>query len=174
MKQIFIIGTLHGGWTPGQELQGELEKIKPDQLLVEICDSDLKDGEIDGYPPEMIFAYQWAKENQVPVVGYDSRIKVFKDGVSDQDNQDLIEKQKQQFGQLSWKDANKLENRGLFKGEDYYKLVDPEKDKLREQEMLDNIKDVIADQGRTVVLTGCGHLGFFEKNLSEAEFPLNK
>jgi len=172
MNQIFIIGTLHAGWTPEDELQEELEKIKPDQLLVEICDQDLRDNKLDDYPPEMIFAYQWAKKNNVSVAGYDSKIKVFKEGVSDQDNQDLIEKQKQRLGYLSWKDANKPENCDLFDDEDCQKLVDPEKDKLREQEMLDNINKEIADQGRIVTLTSCGHLGFFKDNFSEAKFPL--
>jgi len=174
MNQIYIIGTLHAGWTPDKELQEELEKIKPDQLLVEICDSDLQDNKLDDYPPEMVFAYQWAKENQVSVVGYDSKIKVFREGISDEDNQAVIEEQKKQLSHLTWQGANKPENCQLFMKESYEKLVDPAKDKLREQEMLDNIKKAIADQGRVVILTGCGHLDFFKANLSEAKFPLNK
>ena len=174
MNQIYIIGTLHAGWTPESELQEELEKIKPDQLLVEICDSDLQDNKIENYPSEMVFAYQWAKQNQVPVVGYDSKIEVFRDGVGDEDNQIVIEEQKKRLGHITWQEANKPENRALFKSEGYEKLVDPEKDKLREQEMLANIKEVMNNSGRIVILTGCGHLDFFETNFPEAEFPLNK
>ncbi len=172
MRQIYIIGTLHAGWTVENELQEELEKIKPDQLLVEICDQDLVKDKLDKYPPEMVFAYQWAKQNQVPVVGYDSKISVFKQGVSDEENQALIKEQKKQLGHLSWKDANKPENRELFFSEGSRKIVDPEKDKLREQEMVDNIKQVMVDEGKIIVLTGCGHLGFFEINFPEAESPL--
>ena len=174
MNRTLIIGTLHAGWTPVGGLQKELEKLKPDQLLVEICAQDIRDNKIDQYPPEMIFAYHWAKKNQIPVDGYDSKINVFREGVGEKENQAVIKKQKEQFSHLSWKDANKPENRRLFINEDYHRLVDPEKEKKREQEMLSNINERQIDQGTVVILTGCGHLDFFKKKLPGAKLPFVK
>lgn len=36
MQKIFIIGTIHGKYTPKEELGEILEDLKPDQVLVEL------------------------------------------------------------------------------------------------------------------------------------------
>ena len=41
MRKIIIIGTLHVGLTPDNELKEVLEEYNPDQILVEIDEKDL-------------------------------------------------------------------------------------------------------------------------------------
>lgn len=64
MQEYFIIGTLHSGLTPKDELEGLLAEIKPDQLLVELPEGydakDIKDREV--VPDEMLFAHSWAQK----------------------------------------------------------------------------------------------------------------
>jgi len=94
MTNIIIISTLHAGITPNNELEEIFKKYKPDQILVEISQEDIEKNNLNSYPPEMIFTYQWAKSNGIKVAGFDSKINVFKDGVTSADNQELIQKQK--------------------------------------------------------------------------------
>ena len=50
-------------------------------------------------------------------------------------------------------------------------LIDLDKEIKRESEMLRNIRNVIVKKGIVLILTGCGHLDFFEKNIKDAIFP---
>lgn len=93
-RKIIVIGTLHAGITPNNELKEVMESFKPDQLLVEIARDDIVENNVSSYPPEMIFAFEWAKVNNVQVDGFDSKIHVFREGVVPQDNEALIDKQK--------------------------------------------------------------------------------
>ena len=40
-RKIIVIGTLHAGITPNNELKAVIESFKPDQLLVEIANDDI-------------------------------------------------------------------------------------------------------------------------------------
>ena len=81
LRKIIVIGTLHAGITPNNELKDVIESFEPDQLLVEIVNDDIVKNDLSSYPPEMIFAFEWAKSNKVKVAGFDSKIDVFREGV---------------------------------------------------------------------------------------------
>ncbi len=171
MKKIIILGTLHAGLTPEDELKEVLEEYNPHQLLIEIAEEDIKNGKFDSYPPEMVFAYNWAKKNKVKVNGFDSKIDVLRKGMTEEDNQKLIEKQKKLMNIFTWKDMNKTENLKKLDADSAKNLIDQKKEEKREFEMLKNIKNSMIENGKILIITGCGHLDFFEKYISNAIFP---
>jgi len=84
---------------------------------------------------------------------------------------DFIGDQKKAMKNLTWKDMNKKNNLMLLDVSSEEKLIDKKKEIKREQEMLKNIKKKLGT-GNTLIITGCGHLNFFERNLKNAIFPL--
>ncbi|MFH1972091.1 MAG: hypothetical protein ABIJ18_01295 [archaeon] len=172
MRKIIIIGTLHAGLTSKNELQKILEKINPDQLLVEIAEEDIKNGKFDLYPPEMIFAYKWGKKRRINVNGFDSKINVIRKGLTEEDNQQVIKEQKKLMQNLNWKDMNKSKNLKKIKTNSSKKLIDPIKEAKRESELLKNIKKTMIPDGIITIITGCGHLDFFSKHIKGAILPL--
>lgn len=172
MKKIVIIGTVHGDFTPEDELKEVLEEYNPDQLFVEIAAEDIKDGKLAHYPSEMLFAYEWARKNKVRVDGFDSKINGPEEGREKEGEQKLIEEQRKLLNKFSWKEMNKPENLRKFYDSFPKNLVDPKKEEKREFEMLKNIRNHMIKNGRVLIITGCAHLDFFEKNFENAEFPL--
>ena len=170
-RKIIVIGTLHAGITPNNELKEVIESFEPDQLFVEIANDDIVKNDLSSYPPEMIFVLEWAKSNNVKVVGFDSKIDVFREGVMPEDHQAIIEKQKKLIKKLSWKDCNKIENEKLLDVDGMDELIDQDKERVRENEMLKNIESSIIESGTIVVITGMAHLNFFERNIKDAIFP---
>jgi pheromone shutdown protein TraB len=170
-RKIIIIGTLHAGITPANELEEAIKSFSPDQVMVEIIDGDIEKNNLELYPPEMIFALKWAKNNNVKVFGFDSRINVFKNGITPKDNEAVIAKQKELIKNLSWKEFNKIENEKLLDVEELDDLVDKKKEDERESEMLKNIQNNIIENGTVVIITGIAHLDFFEKNIKDAILP---
>lgn len=170
-RKIIVIGTLHAGITPNNELKEVIESFQPDQLLIEIASDDIIKNDLSSYPPEMIFAFEWAKNNNVKVMGFDSKINVFRKGVMPEDNQVTIEKQKKLIKKLSWKDFNKIKNEKLLDVDDLNNLIDQDKERVRENEMLKNIEAHIIESGTVVIITGTAHLNFFERNIKDAIFP---
>jgi len=171
VRKIIVIGTLHGGITSGSELQKVLEEYNPDQLLVEIAQEDLDSNQLSSYPSEMIFASNWAKEKGIRLNGFDSKINVLKEGMTEADNQRVIEEQKALMGKLSWKDMNKASNYEKIETESAKALVDWEKEAERESEMARNAANSMIETGTVVILTGCGNLGLFRKQFKNAIFP---
>ena len=64
MQKIIVIGTVHGGFTPDEELKEVFEEYSPKQLFVEVAEEHVKKNKLKDYPPEMIFTLRWAKENK--------------------------------------------------------------------------------------------------------------
>lgn len=172
MRKIIVIGTLHAGLTPENELKEILVKYHPEQLLVEIAQTDIKNGKFDAYPPEMIFAYHWAKKKKIKVSGFDSKIDSLRKGMTEEDNMGVIEEQKKLMENLTWKDMNRAKHLKKLDTASAQNLVDLDKEEKREFEMLINIKKAMIDQGTTIIVTGCGHLDFFKKHMKSAIFPL--
>ncbi len=168
---IYIIGTIHAGFTPFKELKTILEKLNPNQLLVEIAEVDLKKEKLKNYPPEMVLAYKWAKKNKVKVYGFDSKINELRKGVTKKDTKILIEKQKKLMIGYTWKDMNKKKIMKILSVPLVNKLIDPKILKRRQKEMLRNIKRMIDNKGIVIILTGAGHLSFLEKHFKKAIFP---
>mgnify|MGYP001612470089 CR=1 FL=1 len=170
MRKIIIIGTFHTGLTPNKELKEVLEEIKPDQLLVEITEREIKNDNLRKYLPEMVFAYRWAKKKKIAVSGFDSSINVLSKGMTEKDNKSIIKKQKKLMRGYTWKDFNKEKYLKLLEGSEE-DLIDWKKEQRREKKMLQNIKKAMHSNGIIVIVTGCGHLKFFKKHIKRAVFP---
>ena len=72
MSKLVVIGTLHANLTPEDELLGIIESYTPQQILVEISQTDLGAGNTASYPPEMIAVYRWAQLRGIDVQGFDA------------------------------------------------------------------------------------------------------
>ncbi|NOY35860.1 MAG: hypothetical protein GXP44_03015 [bacterium] len=179
MKKIIIIGTIHGGFTPKEELEEFLSDINPDQVLVELSDEELNDRPRENsIRDEMFAAYDWATRNKKKADCFDIENNTLKKGVTGKEPEFLkFElKVKELLKDYSWKDLNKeepwetpevveLENKITEK------YFNAEKQKEREHEMLDIVRGKLID-GVNAIITGAGHLSFFKKEIPEAAFPL--
>ncbi len=178
MRKIIVIGTVHGGFTPNNELQDVLENFKPGQLLVEIAEEDIKKDNLKEYPSEMICAYNWAKKRKIPVNGFDSTINVLAEGITEEHNKKAIKIQLKRIERYTWKDLNKEEYLKMVDSEllppPLNQLIDEKKMKQREKEMVKNIKKYIHKKGDIIIITGAGNLKIFEKEFPNAIFPYRK
>lgn len=179
-EKIYIIGTLHQGFTPKDELADTLARLEPDLLMVELppADSPVRE-QAEQISDEMKFAFDWAHKHSIPVVCFDTNEGILKVGIDENDPEyiALSDKEKKEAEKHSWKYHNKLVLSGdsevlvswrAFRG----KYIDEEKGNRREEQMLENIRAEIANGMTHVVLTGVGHLLFFERQMPDAEFPL--
>lgn len=180
MKEIIVVGTIHLNWTPKEEIEDVLAELKPDQLLVELSPNELKRSRHESIRDEMFFAYDWAKNNNIPVAVFDIEQSGLKEGVTGKEPE-FIEHEMKSMDLLknySWKDLNKIEPWQIseiasLEKEIEEKYFDKEKSKQREFQMLKNIKEKLID-GRNVVVTGAGHLTFFKEHLPEAKLPFRE
>jgi len=176
MKTITLVGTLHGGLTPKNELEEVLEGLKPDQLFVELTPNELKEIEnTKSIRDEMIFALRWAKKNGIKVDIFDRNEGELKKGATGKEPAflKLLEEGDRIIKKYSWKELNKEEpwKTQPLKGiEDKINemVVDAKKAREREEEMIKNIKEKMISSGKIVILTGAGHLTFFEKRIPNA------
>lgn len=127
---------------------------------------------------EMGFATTWASTKSIPVGFFDTGMSVLKEGVSEEDPeyQELVNREIWEAQAFSWQELNKKEpwKKGRLadvQWEFWRKYIDPHKWEVREEKMLENIKRLKIPQGTVLILTGAGHLDFFERELPEAEFP---
>lgn len=169
MQKIIFIGTIHG-FTPIKDLEEIFEKYKPNQILIEICQKDVLNNSIESYPKEMIEAYHWAKNNKIKVVGFDSKINVFAEKKTEEDNKKVIEEEGEIIKKHGWKDFNKEKFLELLDKLENG-LTDERKFRLRQEKMFCNITDNLAE-GTNIIITGAGHLKFFENKFPVAIFPL--
>lgn len=171
---MIFIGTLHGGITPVKELINLIGKFHPDQILVEIVDSDLTRGSVAKYPSEMRAVLAWARRRKVSIKGFDARISTFKEGLTVQDNKKTIRDQLKIIGDRSWKLFNKDRYLKMLDTPSFDALVDMKKYRQREYRMAKNIRKRASKSGSVVVVTGCGHLSYFESVFRQAKFPLRR
>jgi len=176
MQKIIVIGTVHGGFTPDEELKEVFEEYSPKQLFVEVAEEHVKKNKLKDYPPEMIFTLRWAKENKLQVNCFDIVGSVLKKGVTKKEIKDLIEESSElvKKSKLTWKDMNKEKNLKLLDTPNYLKISDRKKEKVRELKMLVNIKKAMLKSGTILIVTGVGHLKFFEMHFKNAKFPFRK
>ena len=73
MNTKYLIGTIHSGHTDKKELAHVLENIDPDQVLIELPEgfSEASVREREVVPDEMLFAYDWTRENGVSRACFD-------------------------------------------------------------------------------------------------------
>src|SRR3989344_1541834 len=110
MRKVIFIGTIHG-FTPEKELKKILDNIKPIQILIKVPKEDIGKIKLDNYPPEMVFAYNYAKTNGIKVSGFDFKVRHNKIAKNEQ-YFDLIKKQEGiiKENRFTWKDLNKEKN----------------------------------------------------------------
>jgi hypothetical protein len=172
MRRIYIVGTVHNMLPKYEaELKSILKNINPDQILVEIADKDIKQKKFDNYPKEMVYAYQWATKNNKQAVGFDSEIKIEK-RLSKKAKKEYEKKSFDLVAKFDWKELNKPEYDNYEEINDLLaKLIDNKKHKARQKEMLENIFKLINEDEVVLILTGVGHLKYFEENIKDAIFP---
>lgn len=177
MRNIYIIGTLHG-FTPIEDLSDILEKLNFTQILIELPeDAPEKFKENNDIRDEMMWTYQWAKKKGVKVGLFDEYQPLFKKGMSVEspEYKEYVEKEREFLKKYTWQDFNKvefLEKLNLHTEEIEEKLFDRMKSRKREKKMLENIKRLMSAEGNVVIITGVSHLDFFKKNLENATIPL--
>ncbi len=173
MNNLIFIGTLHAGFTKNDELAEVVIKQKPDIILVEIEQSKLEENNISQYPPEMIFLAELARKISVQLFGFDSSIDVLKQGKTEADNIEIIKKQSEIISCYNWKQFN---NPNICSKLDFFnnELIDIQKWDAREGELYKNISKIHKRNRnkRIVIITGCGHIKFFQNKFPKALFPL--
>ena len=173
MNNIFFIGTLHCGFTENSELEDIIRSLNPSLLLLEMLDTDIINNTITWYPNEMIFGMKLAQSMKVDYLWFDSKLSVLKKWVTKRNEQEIIEKQELIIKKYSRKDFNKEElNKKLSHISD--SIIDQEKWNQRENEMKTNIIDILLKQKnkKIMIITGVGHIPFFQKKFPKANFPL--
>lgn len=178
MKKVIIIGTIHLRWTPKEELWEVLSDLNPDQVLVELSDEELHvRPRSASIRDEMFFAYDWAVEHNTLVNFFDTEDSPLKDGITGEEPE-FVEhelKCKELLKNYSWKDLNKREPWRISEVKELEDVIiekyfDVEKSIEREQKMLNTIVDKLIE-GTNVIVTGAGHLSFFEKEIPDAILP---
>jgi len=177
MQRVVVIGTLHLGLTPKSELKKTLDELDPDQLLVELPADKSVRVDAAAHSDEMQFAANWAGTKGIPVNFFDINTgSILKgDNVEDDpDYQKLVAEEITEAKAYTWKQLNSKApwekgrlgeiGRNMFR--DY---IDLEKWNAREVSMLENIERLMLRDGTIIILTGAGHLDFFENNLPGAD-----
>ena len=178
MIQLYIIGTLHLGYTPLHELEEEIGKINPDMIGVEICQKDINNNSIESYPPETQHMLKYAQNNNITYFGFDSHTNTFNENIDVKEiEKELIEEQLKIVEKYSWKEFNNTEIAKLLNTSKEEELIDSQKFKQRQEEMIQNIKNIISnleENTKVVIITGCGHLASLGGEFPNAKFPLRK
>lgn len=90
--------------------------------------------------------------------------------MNDVDNLKAIKDSKLLLNNLSWKEMNREQNLKILETINK-RLVDPIKEQKRNFQMIKNIKKKMIQNGKILIVTGCGNLKYFEKHIKEAIYP---
>jgi len=180
MNTKYVIGTIHSGHTDKKELADVLEDIDPDQVLIELPEGFSKASvrEREVVPDEMLFAYDWTRENGVSRACFDVDSGIIEDYFSEDysedsdEYQEFLDFQDKIIENHNWKDFNKDENLDLLDHPLEDTLFDKAVLKQREKDMLINIKEKIISEGDVAIVTGASHLQFFQKHLENAQLTI--
>ncbi len=178
MRKIYIIGTIHGGYTPHLELEEVLRNIQPDQALVELSHKPNEDtAEKDSFRSEMLFAYNWAEENgiKVEIFDVDDDHVYFNEGYGPKSSEyrKLHKEQEEIIKKYTWKQFNRKEFNELLDHPLLEIIFSKEQEEIREAKMIQNIKRKMISEGRVVIISGAGHLKYFADSLPNTFVPLN-
>ncbi len=168
MLKLYVIGTIHNIISQ-REITQILNKYLPDQVFIEISPKDLKRRKFAEYPKEMIFAFNWATRKKIQVIGFDSNI-VYMKKISKQKLRKINKEEMKRTKNHNWKEQNKSKYDHEL-DDLLYQAINKLKFKRRQKEMLKNINKSSIKKGKALILTGAGHLEFFENNLKNATFP---
>jgi hypothetical protein len=187
MRKIYVIGVIHN-FVSEKETTDILEKYNPDQVFIELRQEHLETKKFKEYGKEFFYVSKWCKKNNKIINGFDYCAKNWlttKDmtkidkknlkNITDKYLAILVKK-------YEWKKFNQKKYMKLFYESDYYKRAKsipfikhiykilP----LRQKMMLKNIRKRMIKKGTVLIITGAGHLDFFEKNIKGAIFPFRK
>jgi hypothetical protein len=168
MRKIYLIGTLHAGWTPARELTEVLGRLQPTQILVELKNSAVRRKTKPAGPPEMIAALKWARAHRIAVAGFDAKYGVLKKGATRRDHLDALRSQEYWIRRSSWKAFSQLSNLKKLETPEFEALVDRERFRERQRRMLKNIRARMHSMGIVVIVTGCSHLPFLRRTIKGA------
>lgn len=181
MSTKYLIGTIHSGKTSHKELGDILDKINPDQVLIELPENFSEKGikKRKVVPDEMLFAYNWVNENDIRCgcfdVSNDTGENFFADDYSEESKeyQELLDYQDSIIVKHDWKDFNKRENIDLLDHPLEDTLFNSSALKERKRGMLEDIREKVISEGKVVIITGTAHLDFLLKNLENTQLALD-
>ncbi len=176
MQTILVIGTVHSMMPEHQqELENLFRVLNPDQILIEISPEDVQRENFKDYPQEMTYAYYWAKIQGKRVNGFDASMDILDIAVSDDMKRQLESEAGHLIAIVNWKYLNKTETE-IYRRLSLLteRMIDKEKNRQRQETMLQNIQKQLIPRGKILILTGSFHLPFFQKNLKNALFPLSR
>lgn len=173
MKEVILIGTIHLGLTPIEELVSEVVTYNPDRVLIEV------DKEGNG-AEEMKLLLDWCKENNVEYRCFDTAVPAEK-SASRPTQREIIgfaELIKKKLHGVSWKDLNNRLTWESTGAEDVNqaftdKFYDLDKIETRNKLIEQNIPPLLTE-GTNVVVTGAGHLTHLLAAIPGSTAPLRQ
>ncbi len=165
MSQLYIVGTAHN---PADDLESVVRSIRPQQLLLEIVDEELRRGELEDQLPEMMAMYHFAKGQGILVRGFDARVDIIIPIVT---QEDLLyaDGVARKYGTLGFQELNKRQYDEVW--EKIARMaINPEAHAQRQGAMVENIREMRMP-GDNLLFCGIGHLQYLERTIPDAVFP---
>lgn len=179
MQRLFVLGTAHIA-DPRllMALEDALLAADPDQLILEMPDDAAISGDVASQKPEMLFAYNWARERGVPVRGHEpSGLSVLRDGLSPEQIDGLVQEMDALLLELLPRRIIDLfcarvspeapAERRLVALID--ELIDREKGLVRTQAMIAAVRDLAAPDGVVLIVCGANHVSHMAAMLPGCE-----
>lgn len=168
MSPLYIVGTTHKEHNKKGLLEVFIE-LEPSQLLLELNEEDIQSCKVKSHPVEMSWAYRWGLENKKIVNGFDHEIPC-RYKVPIEEIPSFFAPIAEEYNSYDFRKMNKREYTNIM--QDIEEQIFVEEDLLNRREgMVRNIRSLRDPSVAGLVLTGVGHLWFFEKQLPEAIFP---
>jgi hypothetical protein len=180
MRQFKVIGCSHSAEDGVLlALEGLLENLSPNQLILEIPDDADQADSLKWQSPEMVWAYHWAQRNGVPVRGYEPRppMSILRAELGPDRIGELVEEIRRLGREVSPSRAVELYSKGSAPQtptEERLKvldeqLIDPRRAAARTQAIVENIELLAQENGVIVILCGSNHTPHIARALESCE-----
>jgi len=167
MRRFFVIGTAHLD-RPDlfRAIEDALDRIEPDQLILEMPDAVVLRGEVERQKPEMVCAFRWAQRQGVPVRGHEpGEPSILRADLSPERIGELLKTLDQVVETLSVKATIDLfcarRPPTTAAEEDLasaiHELIDPEKAAERTRGVIEGVREVADLRGKIVIVCGGAH-----------------
>ena len=177
MRRFSIIGTAHLD-DPGlfHALEAALDRLSPDQLILEMPDEAVAIGEVAGQKPEMVLAYHWARRRGVPVCGHEpTGLSVLRDGLTPEELVSLAQEMDTLIATLTVRRTiDVFCQRGVPQSDAERRLstvidllVDPDKALARTWGILAAIQRIAASEGDVLIVCGGAHVPHIAEALKD-------
>jgi len=177
MRRFSVIGTAHvKNADLFEALEAALEDAAPDQLLLEIPDAAVRSGDMAGQKPEMLMAYQWAKQRGIPIRGHEpAGPPILRDGLDAERLRQLVLEMEALIANLPVRETidvfcgrSSLESATEQRLDAVVReLVDPQKALARTQAMIKEVHRVASADGAIVIVCGGAHAPHLVTSLPE-------